>query len=829
LQIRGDGLANDSRTGNQMASDCATQLFTESFSSSGAIAGYSNTVAFTYIALLTVNYYDNYDFLPLYNPGNILTNATPPAGYTPPAATPSAPAYAKTLLTGTRVYHLDNPLLFEATTLYYDKYGRVVQTRATNHLGGYDVAYNALDFTGKPTATQKVHGKTLTTTDITEVYGYTYDNAQRLLTTTHQLNGGAVVTLASNTYDDLGRVQTKTVGGTLDATNYSYNIRSWVTGITGSRFTENLCYNQNTAGLSSFNACYNGNIAAMQWSIPADNIGSNRIYTFGYDGLNRLTDSFYRQRSGTGDVPGTIDRYTEQFTYDKMGNITHLYRTDFDNVDFNYNGNQLKTVNENAIDDCYYGDEEYFDYAAGVDCRAYDKNGNVTYDYNSGSYGVWGIRYNALNLPNAIQFYEGHQMLYTYSAAGTKLKVVDKTAPDGVTMPVSDLNTIMSNPSVASTTATDYVGNYIYETDNSGTRSLSMILLPEGYWQGGHYHYYLKDHLGSNRVVLRDDNSILERNHYYPSGARFKESIETGGSIQPYRHTGHEMQAMHGLNWIDNGARFRTVSEGDGFLGIDPLCEKYYRWSPYVYAVDNPMRFTDNDGEGPNDRVKKAYGMIGTSYFREMSSALRTQQTPEALRYMDCAEFVCRVLAADQITNGVKHMNSSYLQSYLNNKNQFILSQSPQIGDIALWDGHVGIVTGIGKNGAIKLTHASGHLNGAIENPTAIDPRIYRPGSKFYGYYRPIVETPDGKLDGEDEKNIVLDEIIVLGEESQNQNQSQHNKEWQEYIKQQNEANSTFQRGRPHEGDNNYQGSFWQAYDDVKNFGNANQKNQSQP
>ena len=199
-------------------------------------------------------------------------------------------------------------------------------------------------------------------------------------------------------------------------------------------------------------------------------------------------------------------------------------------------------------------------------------------------------------MPDAIQFYEGHQMLYTYSAAGAKLKVVDKTAPDGVTMPVSDLNTILSNPSVASTTTTDYVGNYIYNTDNSGTRSLSMILLPEGYWQGGHYHYYLKDHLGSNRVVLRDDNSILERNHYYPSGARFKESIETGGSIQPYRHTGHEMQAMHGLNWIDNGARFRTVSEGDGFLGVDPLCEIYYNMSPYAYCSNNPIVLIDPNG-----------------------------------------------------------------------------------------------------------------------------------------------------------------------------------------------------------------------------------------
>ena len=237
----------------------------------------------------------------------------------------------------------------------------------------------------------------------------------------------------------------------------------------------------------------------------------------------------------------------------------------------------------------FYGDEEFVKNTinSGNSC-AYDANGNRLYDSDSN---IWGINYNLLNLPDAMQFYQGHQTIYTYSAAGAKLKVVDKTAPEGVILPVTSLNTVLSNPSVSTITTTDYVGNVIYE---NGT--LKRILTPEGYWQDGTYYYFLKDHLGSNRVVINNSGGIAETSSYYPSGMRFGESAVNGGSVQPYRHTGHEMQSMHGLNWIDNGARFRTVNDGGGLPTVDPLAEKYYSISPYAYCKGNPMRFIDPTG-----------------------------------------------------------------------------------------------------------------------------------------------------------------------------------------------------------------------------------------
>ena len=198
----------------------------------------------------------------------------------------------------------------------------------------------------------------------------------------------------------------------------------------------------------------------------------------------------------------------------------------------------------------------------------------------------------------------------------------------------------------------------------------------------------------------------------------------------------------------DFGARMYDARTGI-FISTDPYEKKYPSWSPYSAFGNNPIRYTDIYGFGPKDRVQAAKNQTGLAYPNpqlESPRSLRTANTIEGLTFMDCSEFVCRVLKADDISAKVEDMPTSAMKTYLSDTKKFESSaDKPQVGDIALWEGHTGIVSEVDENGNIKLIHARGKDKLSTESGLTTKEKLGG-GKTFVGFFRPKEETPEGKV-----------------------------------------------------------------------------------
>ena len=432
------------------------------------------------------------------------------------------------------------------------------------------------------THTHTASGKTTRT----EVYTYTYDHADRINKVQHSL-GSTAITLYDATYDNFGRLLTKQYHGTsTNKLTYTYNLRSWLTGISGTRFTQNLYYN---TGVGT--AKYNGSISNITWK--SGNESTVRGYKFTYDGLDRVLNATYGE---TASISTNANRFSENVTgYDKNGNIKSLQRYGqtgasayglIDNLTYTLTGNQLSRVDDAVMASAYGGGFEFKDGVKQVGEYTYDANGNLTKDLNKG---ITDIQYNCLNLPSAVTFSDGSTITYVYAADGTKLRTVHKIG--------------------GATTTTDYCGNVVYE---NGAQKL--LITEEGYitLSDNKYYYYLKDHQGNNRVVINQSGAVEETNHYYLFGGVFASSTST----QPYKYNSKEYDTKKGLNWYDYGARHYDAVLGR-FMTVDPLAEKYYSESLYTYCYSNPINCIDPNGKDgiyiafPDYKISTPIGKIG--------------------------------------------------------------------------------------------------------------------------------------------------------------------------------------------------------------------------
>jgi RHS repeat-associated protein len=381
--------------------------------------------------------------------------------------------------------------------------------------------------------------------------------------------------------------------------DYSYNIRGWLTGINNDP-TNNLVlnttekdlfgfkinYNTIAGTVSGVKALYNGNIAETYWRTDAP----LRKYGYVYDNLNRLKSAIYQKPSDAIPVSGA---YNESLSYDKNGYIISLQRFgtsdapsqvfQIDDLAYEYdttNDNQLTKVTDSPNGNNGQG---FIDGNKTGDDYTYDANGNLIMDKNKN---ITAIVYNQLNLPTKITFGTTGTIEYIYNATGQKL---EKIVTQGTTV-----------------TNTNYLGGYQYTKPNLGTWALLFFPTAEGYVKNtvvnsvNNYSYVFNytDHLGNVRLSYSDADKngsiatteIVEESNYYPFGLKHEGYNSYTATDYKYKYNGKELQDELGFNMYDYGARNYYPALGR-WMNIDPLAEKYYSISPYVYVADNPSRY----------------------------------------------------------------------------------------------------------------------------------------------------------------------------------------------------------------------------------------------
>jgi len=596
------GITNNTATRQTLQANVTAAVYTNeirsvgSFTVSGMPVYYTNRALPASLAqILSINYYDTY----------------PAYSFNPPIP---ATIFGSQILTDNMTADMNTkgvPVMSLVKNIeddnwtknynWYDITGRLVGTYTINHLGGYTKTESEFDFAGLAKQTKVYHKRLSTDTERVISQSFEYDSQGRLKKHYHQVDSQPQEVLAENTYNELSQLSNKKVGGSLQSIDYTYNIRGALTKINdpavlGTKlFGYELKYhNPQSSGIAP--GKYNGNITEVMWKTASDQV--SKQYNYQYDALNRLKKGIYSEPAVSVPQNGF---FNETLAYDLNGNITSLQRNGksssgtaqlIDDLTYNYTGNRLNTVTDASAN--YQG---YSDTSGNT--ISYDDNGNMKDHKDKG---VLQIDYNFLNLPDYVKFDKTYiprtidgdsnvNTQYTYRADGTKLKKIYNYG---------------SKQNLETTKITEYVDGFQYESTYTGFKTtpvLKFVPTAEGYYnfENNKYIYSYTDHLGSVRLSysknLNGSAEVFEENNYYAFGLKHSAGIApTANAAYNYQYNGKELQKETG--WSDYGARMYMSDIGRWGV-IDPLAEQMRRHSPYNYAFNNPVSFTDPDGRKP--------------------------------------------------------------------------------------------------------------------------------------------------------------------------------------------------------------------------------------
>ncbi len=477
---------------------------------------------------------------------------------------------------------------------------------------------------------------------------YTYDADNRITQVETSTNGEIWEIDASYRYYKHGPLARTEIGDKIQSLDYAYTLQGWIKAVNGEMheganehesangfakdaFGYSLHYNANDyksiSGKSSadflsevandvrMTDLYNGNIARMATTLSPvageENLNFGmQVRDFKYDELNRLVAS----TTIDGKNLSETNNYNTSYKYDANGNILALQRNGnlgaMDNLTYHYAkdgndniiNNRLLYVDDAVSDNAYEGvdidDQEEYNYT-------YDKIGNLIGDKQEQ---IAEIKWTASGKVAEIIREEGSEksdLIFKYDAFGNR---VSKTE-------------IPKNPVDANTITTYYVhdaqGNVMAtytEKKYADEEKPTELLLSEQMLYGSsrlgvrkaqsdEKYYELTNHLGNVMAVVSDkrlpDNQsdIVALYDYFPYGASLPSRTFEKESYPFGYNTQLKIDEIAGKGKHYTAPFWEYNPQVVQRWNIDPQWQQRQGQSPYVINNDNPIIYTDPNGD----------------------------------------------------------------------------------------------------------------------------------------------------------------------------------------------------------------------------------------
>lgn len=302
--------------------------------------------------------------------------------------------------------------------------------------------------------------------------------------------------------------------------------------------------------------------------------------SYTYDGINRLKTA---SESKAG-----VATWSQTYQYDQWGNRWVIAGADC--------APYSDLVPLTPVSSGDYASPVTNRLRSGSGYYTYDAAGNITVDKNQ-----WTYAYDA---ENRLKSYScgsncGARRAdagYAYDGEGRRVRTVSGST---TTLFFYDASGRLAAEYLNGTLAKEYI--YL------GDRLLAFDPA------GGTTTYLTQDHLGSTRLLTGAGPTVISRHDYLPfgdevDGSRYRAGISgytvpasPGPSRQKF--TGKERDPESGLDFF--GARYYSGPHGR-FTSVDPKLTgvpfpehlvQPQSWNMYAYALNNPLKFVDPDGE----------------------------------------------------------------------------------------------------------------------------------------------------------------------------------------------------------------------------------------